>query len=202
EVRLGQWIREGNRGTEFMGKTVGIIGYGNMGSTFAQRLRGFGVKIFAYDKYKVGFGNKCVNESNMEEIFSEADVLSIHLPLTAETEFLVNDSYLHRFRKNIYLINTARGRCVKTDDLVKNLKSGKVLGACLDVNEYEDSSFERLTPGLTAKEMSENETWNYLIHSDKVILTPHIAGWSHESNEKMARVLAEKILTTFGSQRA
>jgi len=200
EVRQGQWIREGNRGTELMGKTIGIIGFGKMGSAFAQRIYCFGVKILAYDKYKTGFGNKFVKESNMEEIFSDAEVLSLHLPLTDETEFLINDSYINSFKKNIYLINTARGKCVKTDDLVKNLKSGKVLGACLDVNEYEHTSFEGLTPGPSPTERGENAAWDYLIHSDNVILTPHIAGWSHESNEKLARVLAEKIIKAFGSK--
>ena len=188
EVREGKWIREGNRGIELMGKTVGIIGYGNMGSAFAERLKGFGVKVLVYDKYKNGFGNDFIIETTLEHIFAESDVLSLHTPLTEETEYLINDSFISKFKKNIYIINTARGKCLNTADLVKNIKSGKVSGACLDVLEYEMVSFETLD--------SRNlpEAFQYLIKSDKVMLSPHIAGWTIESNEKIARVLAEKII--------
>lgn len=188
EVRGGKWIREGNRGIELQGKTVGIIGYGNMGSAFAQRLKGFGVNVLAYDKYKKGFSDEYAREASLEELFEKADVLSLHVPLTDETRFMVDDAFLAKFKKNIYLINTARGKMVKTDGLVKHLKQGKVLGACLDVLEYESLSFEAMKP--------ENmpEPLQYLISSDKVILTPHIAGWTHESNEKIAAALASKIL--------
>jgi D-3-phosphoglycerate dehydrogenase len=128
----------------------------------------------------------------MQEIFDDVDILSLHIPLTAETEYLVNDSFINKFKKDIYLVNTSRGRCVKTDDIVANLKSGKILGACFDVNEYEDTSFESSkTDGM------QSEAWKYLIASDKVVLTPHIAGWTHESNKKMARVLFEKIKKQF-----
>ncbi len=188
EVRKGIWIREANRGVELGGKTIGIIGYGNTGSAFAKRLQGFGVNILAYDKYKKGFGNEFVKESTQEEIFEKADVLSLHIPLTEETNYLVNDTYLRKFKKNIYVINTARGKCLNTADLVKNIDSGKVLGACLDVLEYESVSFEK---------MESNELpapFQYLIKSNKVILTPHIAGWTHESNVKIAEVLANKII--------
>ena len=188
EVREGKWIREGNRGIELMGKTVGIIGYGNMGSAFAERLKGFGVKVLVYDKYKNGFGNDFIIETTLEHIFAESDVLSLHTPLTEETEYLINDSFIRKFKKNIYIINTARGKCLNTADLVKNIKSGKVSGACLDVLEYEMVSFETLD--------SRNlpEAFQYLIKSDNVMLSPHIAGWTKESNEKTARVLAEKII--------
>lgn len=199
EVREGKWIREGNRGVELSGKTVGIIGYGNMGRAFAKRLKGFDVSVLAYDKYVKGFSNNDVKESSMEDIFENADVLSLHIPLTEETQFLVNDESIRNFKKNIYLINTARGQCVKTDDLVKNLKSGKIAGACLDVLEYEDVSFEGLKPVSFGKPTAtegnqKSEEYKYLMNSEKVMLSPHIAGWTVESKEKLARVLVEKIL--------
>lgn len=224
EVKAGKWLREPNRGTELEGKTIGIYGYGNTGSAFAQVLSGFGVKILAYDKYRKNFlegavgspfqggspdrgsasvrAGGCILESSPEEIFSQADILSLHLPLTEETNYLVNDSFLKKFKKNIYLINTSRGPIVKTDDLVKSLKSGKVLGACLDVIEYEETSFEALSPAGgggadrgSASVSAGGGVWEYLKSSNKVILTPHIAGWSFESTQKMARILAEKIIS-------
>ncbi len=188
EVRQGKWIREGNRGIELMGKTVGIIGYGNMGSAFSERLKGFGVKVLVYDKYKKKFGNDAIVETTLEHIFEEADVLSLHTPLTDETHYLVNDTFINSFKKNIYIINTARGKSLNTADLVKNIRSGKVLGACLDVSEYEVVSFENLDAA------SLPEPFQYLAQSEKVILSSHIAGWTHESNEKIARILAEKII--------
>lgn len=191
QVREGKWIREGNRGIELMGKTVGIIGYGNMGSAFAERLKGFGVKVLVYDKYKNNFGNDFVKESTMNAIFEEADVVSLHTPLTEETRYLINDTFIHSFKKNIFIINTARGKCLNTADLVTNLATGKVLGACLDVLEYEAVSFEDLDTHTVP------EPFRYLIESDKVILSPHIAGWTIESNEKIAKVLAEKIIHNF-----
>lgn len=187
EVREGKWIREGNRGIELMGKTVGIIGYGNMGSAFAERLKGFGVKVLAYDKYKSGFGNNFIIESPLDHIFEQADVISLHTPLTEETHYMINDSFINNFKKNIYIINTARGKCLNTADLVKNIKSGKVAGACLDVLEYEVVSFENLDAANLP------EPFQYLIQSEKVMLSPHIGGWTIESNQKIARVLAEKI---------
>ena len=188
EVREGKWIREGNRGVELMGKTVGIIGYGNMGGAFAERLKGFGVNVLVYDKYKNNFGNDFIKETTLEDIFKNADILSLHTPLTDETHSLINDAFINQFSKNIFIINTARGKCMNTSDLVKNLKSGKVLGACLDVLEYEMVSFE----ALNTNELPE--AFQYLIKSDNVLLSPHIAGWTHESNEKIARILAEKII--------
>jgi D-3-phosphoglycerate dehydrogenase len=189
EVREGKWIREGNRGVELFGKTVGIIGYGNMGSAFAERLKGFGVNVLVYDKYKKNFGNEFIKESSLEEIFKNAAILSLHTPLTDETNYLINDAFINKFSKNIYIINTARGKCLNTSDLVKNLKSGKVLGACLDVMEYERISFE----ALDTKQLPD--AFQYLIQCDNVILSPHIAGWTHESKEKIAKVLADKILS-------
>lgn len=193
EVREGKWIREGNRGVELMGKTVGIIGYGNMGSAFAERLKGFGVKVLAYDKYKKNFGNEFINETTLEHIFEETDVLSLHTPLTDETHYLINDAFINTFKKKMYIINTARGKCLNTADLVKNIRSGKVLGACLDVLEYEVVSFENIDAANLP------EPFQYLAKSEKVILSPHIAGWTQESNEKIARILAEKILTKTGT---
>jgi D-3-phosphoglycerate dehydrogenase len=192
ELREGKWIREGNRGIELMGKTVGIIGYGNMGSAFAERLKGFGVKVLAYDKYKSGFGNNFIIESSLDQIFEQADVISLHTPLTEETHYMINDSFISNFKKNIYIINTARGKCLNTDDLVKNIKSGKIEGACLDVLEYEVISFENLDAANLP------EPFQYLIQSEKVMLSPHIGGWTIESNQKIARVLAEKIQTEVG----
>lgn len=193
EVREGKWIREGNRGIELMGKTVGIIGYGNMGSAFAERLKGFGVKVLVYDKYRNDFGNNFIIESTLDQIFEQADVISLHTPLTEETHYMINDSFINNFKKNIYIINTARGKCLNTADLVKNIKSGKVAGACLDVLEYEVISFENLDAANLP------EPFQYLIQSEKVMLSPHIGGWTIESNQKIARVLAEKIQTEVGS---
>lgn len=191
EVRAGKWIREGNRGVELQGKTVGIMGYGNMGSSFAKKLSGFDCNVIAFDKYLEKFPDDYATKVSMEEIFEQADVLSLHVPLTTETEFLIDDDFINRFRKNIYIINTARGKCLKTGDLVKNLKSGKVTGACLDVNEFEDSTFENSV--VPEEQSGGNPAMEYLLQSDKVILSPHIAGWTIESNEKIARVLYEKI---------
>lgn len=189
EVRQGIWLRAGNRGTEIKGKTIALIGYGHMGSAFARKLSGFECRILAYDKYKTGFTDELVQECGMAQIFEEADIVSIHLPLTSETRYLVNSAWLSAFRKNIYLINTARGPCVNTADLVEALRSGKVLGTCLDVLEYEATSFEKIDTSPAPLQ--------YLIHSDKVILSPHIAGWTHESNYKLSKTIADKMATVF-----
>ncbi len=192
EVRRGIWQREANRGLEIKGKTIGIIGYGNMGSAFAQRLKGFEAKVIAYDKYKTGFGSDFGSEVQLDAIFKESDVLSLHVPLTKETEFMINSGFLAKFKKPIYLINTARGKVVKTRDLVSALKTGKVLGAALDVLEYEQSSFEEI------HQQKSNPDFKYLIQSNKVVLSPHIAGWTHESNIKLATYLTDKIIKDFG----
>lgn len=191
EVREGAWRREQNRGTELGEKTVALIGYGNTGAAFAKLLSGFDVDVLVYDKYKSRFSNGRVKESTPEEIFEKADVLSLHIPLTGETNYLVNDAYLNQFKKNIYFINTSRGKCVNTADLVKNIERGKVIGACLDVLEYEAVSFEEVDYSKMPEPMQ------YLLKSDKVVLTPHIAGWTHESNVKIAKFLAEKIIKAF-----
>lgn len=188
EVRKGTWLRAENRGHELKDKTVGIIGYGQMGSAFAEKLSGFGCRIFAHDKYKTGFGNAYVTECSLDDLYSSCDILSIHLPLTEETRYYINADLISRFKKDLYIINTARGLCLNTEDLVEALESGKVKGACLDVLEFESVSFETIVP------VNLPEPLQYLIQSDKVILSPHIAGWTHESNFKMSRLIAEKMI--------
>jgi D-3-phosphoglycerate dehydrogenase len=191
QVRKCKWIREENRGVEIEGKTIGIIGYGNMGSAFARRLKGFDCNVIAYDKYKCGFSDEYVKEVSLGELFEKTDIFSIHVPLTEETQYMVDSRFMDSFKKNIYLINTARGKVVKTIDLVENLKSGKVLGAALDVMEYEDVSFEKMNFTNMPSELK------YLLETDNVILTPHIAGLTVESNLKHSQALAEKILIDF-----
>ena len=187
EVREGKWERERNRGIELAGKTVGIIGYGNNGSAFAEVLKGFNVKILAYDKYLTNYPQK----SSMETINKEADIISLHVPLTDETTYLVDDNFINRFVKNFYLINTARGKCVNTKNLVKALENKKIKGACLDVLEYEKTSFENLSKdGLTSD-------MQYLMNAKNTILSPHIAGWTAESNVKIAEVLLNKFTSDF-----
>lgn len=187
QVKKGIWNREMNRGTELMGKTVGVIGYGNMGKAFAERLKGFSVKILVYDKYLSGFGNNEIKEATLSDLFEETDILSLHVPLTHETEFMINKNFIDNFKKAFYLINTARGKIIKTDDIVHGLRSGKVNGACLDVLEYESTSFENIS------NISLPPSYQYFIDSPNVILTPHIAGWSHESNIKLSQILFDKI---------
>jgi D-3-phosphoglycerate dehydrogenase len=191
EIRRGIWQRNENRGHEIHGKTIGIIGYGNMGSAFAQRLTGFDAQVIAYDKYKSGFSNEFVREVGKTELFEKTDILSVHVPQNQETMFMIDNEFVQKFSKPIYLINTARGKIVKTSDLVENLKSGKIIGAALDVLEYEKSHFENL--------YAENlpSDFQYLIESEKVILTPHIAGRTFESEKKLAFFLTEKILNLF-----
>lgn len=194
EVRQGIWRRAENRGYEIMDKTIGIIGYGNMGSAFAQRLAGFGCRILAHDKYKKGFGSGSIVEASLDRLFEEADIISLHLPLTPETRYYADADFISRFKKSIYIINTARGQCLDTAGLVAALGSGKVKGACLDVLEYESSSFENLD------ESAFPEPMQYLVKSDKVLLSPHIAGWTHESNYKMSFIIAEKIKNCFSAR--
>lgn len=187
EVRSGIWKREENRGYELGGRTVGIIGYGNTGSAFAKKLKGFDVQVLAYDKYKKGFTDGFVKESKLDELFEKSDVVSLHVPLTDETTYMANHQFINKFNNNIYLINTSRGKVVKTSDLVRNIASGKVLGACLDVLEYEGFTFENLESEHLPEALSR------LIKMDNVVLSPHIAGWTQESNLKMAEIIFEKI---------
>ena len=182
EIRNGIWDREGNRGWELKGRTVGIIGYGFMGSSFAKKLAGFDVKVIAYDKYKRGFSDAYATECSMEEIVKYSDVLSLHIPLTKETRQLVDEEYLRHFRKEIFFLNTARGEIVNTKAILEALKAGKILGAGLDVLEAEKF------PNL-----AEQSWYNELKASQKVILTPHVGGWTFESYRKISEVLTEKL---------
>jgi len=187
EVRKGIWEREGNRGFEMKGKTLGIIGYGNMGAAFAQRLQGFEMRVVAYDKYKSDFGNQWIEEVNLEEIFQESDIISFHVPLTPETEYMFNKEWILKMKKPFYLINTARGYVVNTSDLLQGIEDGKVVGAALDVLEFEGTSFEKL------KGDELPETYKQLMECDKVLLSPHIAGWTMESNIKLSSVIVDKV---------
>lgn len=187
EVRQGVWSREKNRGTELRGKTLGIIGYGHTGSSFARCMAGFGMQVLAYDKYKTGFGTREVKEVGMDAIFNESHVLSLHVPLTSETRYLVNESFIERFKHHIYLVNTSRGAVIHTSDAVRALDRGRIRGLALDVLEYEHLSFESL-------EMADlPENFLYLARHPSVILTPHVAGWTHESLVQLSEVLFEKI---------
>lgn len=189
EVRQGIWLREENKGTELDGKTVAIIGYGNNGSAFAQKLKGFDVRILVYDKYKTNYGGGQVEESNWETIIREADVLSLHIPQNDETIKLINDSLVNSFAKPFYLINLSRGKIVDTASVMRGIQSGKIAGACLDVLEYEKSSFENMFDDRS----SLPEPFQFILQSQKVILSPHVGGWTHESYYKLSKVLLDKI---------
>ena len=188
EVKNGIWKREENRGDELLGKTFGIIGYGNMGKATAKRLSGFGVEVIFHDILP-NLSDEFATQVSLEELQKRADILSLHIPLTDETHYLVDEEFISKMEKNFYFINTARGKNLKTKALVKAIESGKVLGACLDVLEYEKSSFENLE--------TENQDLKYLLDSEKVIVTPHIGGWTHQSKEKLAQVIVDKILADF-----
>lgn len=188
EVRAGKWLREENRGVELDGKTVGLIGYGNMGKAFARKLQGFEVDVLCYD-IKENVGDKNAEQVPLEILFQEADILSLHTPETLLTRNMINKEFINNFVKPFWFINTARGKSVVTADLVSALKSGKILGAGLDVLEYEKSSFE----SLFTSEIPE--AFQYLIQSENVILSPHVAGWTKESKEKLAQTIVDKIQT-------
>jgi len=187
EIREGIWIREGNRGYEIEGKTVGIIGYGNMGNAFAKRLQGFDCKVIFYD-IKEGLENQFAKQVTLEELQEQVDILSLHTPQTPETMNMIDEQFINRLRKPIWFVNTARGKSVNTAALVNALKQGKVLGAALDVLEYEKSSFENMFSDNTLPEPMQ-----YLVQAKNVLLSPHIAGWTIESKEKLAQVIIDKI---------
>ncbi len=184
EVRKSVWLREENRGEELMGKTVGIIGYGNMGKAFAKRLSGFSCKVLAYDKYKRNFSDEWVSEVSLENIFEESDILSLHIPLTAETRGMVNEEFVERFKKPFIFINTARGEIVKLSTLAKAIETGKIRGAALDVLENEK---------LTSFTEDQQKAFTFLTHRRNVIFTPHIAGWTYESHYKINQILVQKL---------
>lgn len=190
QAKQSIWNREANKCTELMGKTVGIIGYGNMGSATARRLSGFDVNVISYDKYKTNYSDGFTQEVDMNQIFEKTDILSLHVPLQDDTLYLVDYQYLSKFKKPIYLINTARGKVVKTADLIQKINEGKLLGAGLDVLEYEDISFNKLN-------IEQNEVLQKIQNLPNVILTPHIAGLSFESSVKLAKVTAQKIIEKF-----
>ncbi len=192
EVRKGIWDREGNRGMEIQGKTVGIIGYGNMGSAFAMRLKGFDCKIMAYDKYKTGYGDELVEEVDLITLSDQTDILSLHIPLTADTNRMIDLEFLRKFRKNITLINTARGKIVVLKDLLIALTEGKVIAAALDVLENEN--IKNFNP-------EDQAHFDELIKNPNVLLTPHVAGWSFESYEKINRILVQKISQFLGESQ-
>jgi len=188
DMRLGNWNREPHWGTELGEKTVAIIGYGHMGKAFAKRVSGLAHKVLAYDKYKTQFSDNYVTEASMFEIFEQADILSIHVPLTNETHYLIQNDYVNQFKKPIIILNTARGECLKTDDLVHLLQTGQVTAAGLDVLEYEQHTFE------TLYDQNRPASLDYLLAAQNVILTPHIAGWSHESFYKLSKIMASKVI--------
>jgi D-3-phosphoglycerate dehydrogenase len=187
EIKKGQWLREENRGVELDGKTVGVIGYGNMGKSFAKKLRGFNVEVLCYD-LKPNVSDDCCKQVSLREFQQKVDVLSLHTPQTELTRNMVNTNFIESFKKNFWLLNTARGTSVVTKDLVIALKSGKILGAGLDVLEYEKASFENL---FTNDKIPK--AFQYLINSNNVLLSPHVAGWTIESKEKLAQTIVDKI---------
>ena len=188
EVKNGIWKREENRGDELLGKTFGIIGYGNMGKATAKRLSGFGVEVIFHDILP-NLSDEFATQVSLAELQKRADILSLHIPLTDETNYLIDESFISKMAKNFYFVNTARGKNLKTKALVQAIEAGKVLGACLDVLEYEKSSFENLEV--------ENSDLQFLLDSEKVILTPHIGGWTNQSKVKLAQIIVDKILADF-----
>jgi D-3-phosphoglycerate dehydrogenase len=191
EVRKGKWLREENRGIELDGRTVGLIGYGNMGKSFAKKLRGFDVEVLCYD-IKPNVGDANCKQVSLSELQEKCDVLSLHTPQTELTKNMINADFINGFKKAFWLINTARGKSVVTKNLVSALKSGKILGAGLDVLEYEKASFENL---FSDDKMPE--AFKYLIDSENVLLSPHVAGWTIESKERLAQTIVDKIKVKF-----
>ena len=188
EVKNNIWLREENRGEEIKGKTFGLIGYGNMGKALAKRLSGFGCEVIFYD-IKPNLSDGFAKQVSLEELQANADILSLHIPLNDKTHYIIDEKFISEMKKSFYFINTSRGKNVKTSALIEGIKSGKVKGACLDVLEYEKSSFENLE--------LKNDDLQYLLNSEKVIITPHIAGWTHQSKIKLAQTIVDKILAEF-----
>jgi len=186
EVKKGVWLREENRGDELLGKTFGIIGYGNMGKAVAKRLSGFGVNVIFHDILP-NLEDEYAKQVSIKDLQKYSDIISLHTPQSPETKYLIDENFIQNMDKKFYLINTARGINVKTSALVKALKSGKIISACLDVLEFEKSSFESV-------QANENLDMEYLLNSEKVLLTPHIAGWTVQSEIKLAQVIVDKIL--------
>lgn len=201
EVRNGQWLREDNRGIELEGKTVGLIGYGNMGKAFAKKLRGFNVTVLCYD-IKDNVSDENAQQVSLKALQNQADVLSLHTPQTDLTLGMLDSNFINAFSKSFWIINTARGKSVVTEDLVSGLQSRKILGAGLDVLEYEKASFENLfKKDITSNEVEMPKAFQYLINAENVILTPHVAGWTIESKEKLAQTIVDKIKAFCHSER-
>ena len=194
EVRQGLWHREANRGIELEGKTVGIVGYGNMGRSFAKKLSGFDVEVVCYD-IKEHVGDENAIQVDLDEFKQKVDIVSLHTPWTPQTDKMVNADFIRGFRKPFWFLNTARGNSVVTEDLVSALIEGRILGAGLDVLEYEKASFETLF-----SEKKVPVPLQELIYLENVILTPHIAGWTVESHQKLADTIASKIIEKFGPE--
>ena len=197
EVRNGKWLREDNRGIELNGKTVGLIGYGNMGKSFSKKLNGFDVEVLCYD-IKDNVSDENAKQVTLAEFQEKVDVLSLHTPQTPLTLNMINAEFISKFKKPFWFLNTARGKSVVTKDLVSALKSGKILGAGLDVLEYEKASFENLfKSNVLSGAIEMPEAFKYLIESENVLLTPHVAGWTVESKEKLAQTIVDKIRAKF-----
>jgi D-3-phosphoglycerate dehydrogenase / 2-oxoglutarate reductase len=184
QVKEGKWIRDENRGAELSGKTVGIIGYGNTGESFAKKLSAFDVTILGYDKYKKDFGGKLIREAEIEQIVKYADIISFHVPLSEETKAMANDDFFAQLKNKPYLINTSRGNVIDTAALIKALQENKISGVALDVLENE--KLETLTP-------AQQEQFHFLLNDERVLITPHIAGYSHEAFFKMSEVIINKL---------
>lgn len=193
EVKSGIWDREGNRGLELDGRTVGLVGFGNNGQAFAKKLRGFDVNILAYDKYKSNFSDEFVTESTLEEIQQNGDVISFHVPQNLETIGYFNNEFLERMEKPFFLLNVSRGKVVKSEIVVKGLKNGVILGAGLDVLDYENGTFENTMLEIDSIDLK------FLLNSPQTLLTPHVAGWTEESYKKLSKVLGDKILAKFST---
>lgn len=194
EIQAGHWNRESNRGYELDGRTVGIIGYGNMGKAFAKKLRGFDINVLCYDILE-NVGDANAKQVSLQELQEKTDVLSLHLPWTEQTNKMVDSDFINAFQKPFWIINTSRGKNIVTDDLVAAIQSGKILGAGLDVLEYEKLSFETLF-----YDKNTPEAFQFLLEAKNVILTPHIAGWTFESHERLAQVIVDKIKAKYFGQ--
>ena len=190
DVRDGKWQREANRGLELDGKTVGIIGYGHMGKAFAKKLRGFEVEVLCYDLKPI-VGDENAQQVSLETLQEKAQIISLHVPHTELTFQMINTNFISQFKQPFWLLNTARGSCVVTEDLVTALESKTILGAGLDVLEYEKSSFENLFSKTPPPAL------NYLLNADNVMLSPHVAGWTVESHQKLAQTIVDKIVNYF-----
>ncbi len=185
ELKTGVWKRNENLGNELSGKNIGVIGYGNTGKAFCEKLKGFNCNIYCYDKYKKNYGTSSIQECSMESLYNHADVISLHIPINDETKYLINDYFIQKMRRPFYIINTSRGKIINTSDLINGLKNKKIIGACLDVIEYECAGFINT---------NFNDDYNYLLNCKNIIMTPHIAGLSYESHLKISQTLFDKII--------